>query len=153
MDSSMEPWRGTILDKLRQRHELTEKFQDYPTAVESSDEIKTGRALLHDQWVNLNLRCFNQTSILNVGNVRVLTVDITALRCQPNCCLVIHCLTIAPVKLFFNCEEDVEDWAAHLTKVVRNCRGVTGTFTRSTWALSNLRDPFVHESKVNIRLT
>ena len=147
IDLPSEPWRSNILDKLRHRHQMNDKFQDYPTAIESTDWIKTGRALLNNRWVNLSLRC-NQNPLLNIENLRFLAIDITAVRCQTERCLVIHSFTNPPLKLAFISEEEVEDWAAHLTKVARSSRNCKEDFTESTWALSNLGEPFVRESEV-----
>ena len=152
VDLSTESWRGIILDRLRQRQESNDKYQEYPTAIESTDWVKTGRALINDSFISLNLRC-NQNPLFNIGSTRISAVDITAVRCQPQRSLVVHSLTNAPVKLSFTSEEDVEDWAAHLTKVIRTSRNVAGVFSRSTWALSDLHDPFVHESKVKFQST
>lgn len=140
-----EPWRGHILNKLRLRHDEWEnKFADYPTAVESTDWVKSGRALLNQRWVNLSLRC-NQDPLLHVEELRLSAVEITAIRCEIDRGLVIHSLLNPPLRLRFASEEEVEDWAAHLTKVIRTARSCAGVFARSVWALSNTGDPYFHE--------
>jgi hypothetical protein len=147
----VEPWRGQILEKLRQRHsQWQDKFADYSTAAETTDWIKNGRALLNNRWVNLGLRCCSQEPLLDVEDLRLLAVEITAIRRTENLGLVIHYLLNPPIKLLFASEEEVEDWAAHLTKVTRTSRQSTGIFAESVWALSDMGDPFVHETRVRI---
>lgn len=149
----IEPWRGEILGKLRQRHEdWKDKFAEYPTAAETTDWIKNGRALLNNRWVNLNLRCCVQDPVLDIEDLRLLAVEITAIRRTSDRGLAIHHFLKSPIKLIFSSEEEVEDWAAHLTKVTRSSRCYTGIFSQSVWALTNMGDPFVHESKVDIVL-
>jgi hypothetical protein len=80
----------------------------------------------------------------------LLAVEITAIRRTENLGLVIHYLLNPPIKLLFASEEEVEDWAAHLTKVTRTSRQSTGIFAESVWALSDMGDPFVHETRVRI---
>ena len=149
----IEPWRGNILEKLRQRHQnWDEKFSEYHPAEETTDWIKNGRAFLHNRWVNLSLRCCSQEPLLDVEDLRLLAVEITAIRRVDDRGLAIHNLLKPPLSLLFGSEEEVEDWAAHLTKVARTSRHCTGLFTQSVWALTNMGDPFVHESKVSIHL-
>lgn len=152
-ESSCESWRGEILDRLRQRYvQWGDKFVEYPSAAESTDWVKSGRALLDDRWVNLSLRCCLQEPLLNVGDARLLAVEITAVRCSTERCLVVHSLLHPPFRLTFPSEEEVEDWAAHLTKVARTARKCTEVFTEALWALSDMGDPFVHETKVSANL-
>uniref|UniRef100_A0A0P6H8Z5 Tectonin beta-propeller repeat-containing protein n=1 Tax=Daphnia magna TaxID=35525 RepID=A0A0P6H8Z5_9CRUS len=144
-----EPWRAEILQKLRERHsEWQDKFAEYSTAAEITDWIKNGRALLHNRWVNLGLRCCSQEPLLDVEDLRLLAVEITAVRRTGDLGLVVHHLQNSPIKLSFTSEEEVEDWAAHLTKVTRASRQCIGIFAQSVWALTDMGDPFVHESKV-----
>lgn len=145
----IEPWRGEILGKLRQRHQnWQEKFAEYPTAAETTDWIKNGRALLHSRWVNLSLRCCSQDPLLDVEDFRLLAVEITAIRRSSDRGLVIHYVLKPPLRLTFGSEEETEDWAAHLTKVARTSRSCEEIFLQSVWALTNTGDPFVHETKV-----
>jgi len=75
-----EPWREQILSKLRERQDhWEEKFPDYPIAIESSDWVKSGRALMNQNWVNLSLRC-NQDPLLHIEDVRISAVEIIAVR-------------------------------------------------------------------------
>lgn len=144
-----EPWRAEILKKLHERHtDWHDKFAEYSTAAETTDWIKNGRAMLHNRWVNLGLRCCSQEPLLDVEDLRLLAVEITAVRRTGDVGLVIHHLQNPPIKLLFASEEEVEDWAAHLTKVTRTSRQCVGIFVQSVWALTDMGDPFVHESKV-----
>ena len=147
--TSIEPWRGDILGKLRDRHQNWEdKFAGYPSAAESTDWIKIGRAMLTGRWVNLSLRCCNQNPLLDVDDMRLLAVEITAIRRTTARELVLHNLLKPPIKLQFGSEEEAEDWAAHFTKVARTSRHCTGQFSHSVWALTDMGDPFIHESRV-----
>ena len=73
--------------------------------------------------------------------------EITAVRCEAERGLVIHSLLNPPLRLQFVSEQEVEDWAAHLTEAVRTSRNCTGVFSRACWALSDSGDPYVHESQ------
>lgn len=142
-----EPWRNEILGKLRLRHQWDDEFSDYSSAAETSDWIKHGRALFNSRWVNLNLRCCTQEPLLNVDDIRILAAEITAIRCLPDRGLVLHSTLRKPICLTFASDDEVDDWAAHLTKAARTSRQCSGIFKQSIWALSAAGDPFVYESK------
>ena len=146
-ETSSEPWRESILDRLRQRSLNDDQFQDYAKAIESTEWVKVGRALLHNQWINLHLRC-SDYPVLMVETMRLSIVDITAVRCEVERTLVIHSSMNLPIRLTFADEEEVEDWASHLTRVCWTTRNNSGDFSHSIWALTNIGDPFFHESKV-----
>lgn len=151
----VEPWRGEILGKLRQRHQdWQDKYAEYPTAAESTDWVKNGRAFLLPSFrsVNLSLRCCSQDPLLDVEDFRLLAVEITAIRRSADRGLVIHYVLKPPLRLTFGSEEEVEDWAAHLIKVARTARNCTGIFSQSVWALTDMGDPFAHETKVRVAL-
>lgn len=66
---------------------------------------------------------------------------------------MIHSLLNPPIRLQFVSEQEVEDWAAHLTQVIRTSRNCSGIFARATWALSNTGDPYVSESHSSMNST
>ena len=149
-DANDQAWRQDILGKLRIRRELThQQFCQYPSAINSSDWIKSGRALVRNQWTGLNLH-FSDSPYLTVESDRLMAKEITAVRCEAERCLVIHSLMQPPLRLTFPTEEEVEDWASHLTKICWTTRDNCGRFLSSAWALSNIGDAFVHESKVSV---
>lgn len=143
-----EPWRNELLEKLRLRQQWDEKFSDYPSAAETTDWIKHGRALFNNRWVNTSLRCCTQEPLLNIDDIRLLAAEITAVRCLPDRNLAIHSVFRQPIRIAFSSEDEVEDWAAHLTKVARSSRQCAGIFNQSIWALSSSGVPFVYESKI-----
>ena len=134
----------------RQRQWADTKYIEYNPAVESTDWVKSGRALYQNVWVNLNLCCSSQDSaLLTVGDRRLPAVEITAVRVASERRLIIHSLLNPPFQLTFPSEEEVEDWAAHLTKVARTSRNCTDVFSNSIWVLSSSGDSFVHEGSSN----
>lgn len=137
------------MDQLRQRQQqwADDKYVEYNSAVESADWVKSGRALVQNVWVSLDLCCSSHDlALLNVGNKRLPAIEITAVRCASERRLIIHSLLHQPLEITFTSEEEVEDWAAHLTKVARTSRKCADVFSNSIWALSSLGDPFVHET-------
>ncbi|XP_042223768.1 tectonin beta-propeller repeat-containing protein 1-like isoform X2 [Homarus americanus] len=169
-----EPWRVSILERLRQRYNQEIKpYIGYEEAVEGSSWVIAGqcRWWVAGQWVPASIE------LVMVGSRRSQVQDATFIvryslgsqRVEETSCSVIlmsvMCVEplasrslvalyqpnqpLQPKTLSFSAETDAEDWLNHLSTACNQFRGMTERPSSYTvWAVTTQGDVFLHDCSV-----
>lgn len=170
VDEFTKDWRLNLIEKLKARLSNFDHTSagNYEKAVEMSSWVKSGEAMVakndNDSFEEclIELEWLASTASMGTGTLTMLNTDSITAKLQLSlsdikcvaCCsepgtsrLALYTSRVAPVKLQFPSDNEMEDWLAHLTSICCELNELSGPpAENSLWVTTSLGDVFNFDS-------